>query len=100
MGVGERGRQREDHVKIVDRQQIGLARRQPIRRRRALTFWAMAVATRVVSDTAVAAILAALDMPAECGRAALRILLEEVRGLCRNVCGETRFLIPAAWAAA
>jgi hypothetical protein len=58
-------------VEIVDRQQIGLARRQPIRRRRALTFWAMAVATRVVSDTAVAAILAALDMPAECGRAAL-----------------------------
>src|SRR5499427_6827822 len=68
---GKRGRQREDHVEIVDRQQIGLARRQPIRRRRALTFWAMAVATRVVSDTAVAAILAALDMPAECGRAAL-----------------------------
>src|SRR5438105_3011827 len=31
----------------------------------------MAVAARVVSDAAVAAILAALDMPAECGRAAL-----------------------------
>src|SRR6516162_1022136 len=31
----------------------------------------MAVATRVVSDAAVAAILATLDMPAECGRAAL-----------------------------
>ena len=31
----------------------------------------MAVATRVVSDAAVAAILATLDMSAECSRAAL-----------------------------
>jgi hypothetical protein len=38
------GGQREDHVKIADRQQIGLARCQPILRRRALTLWAMAVA--------------------------------------------------------
>src|SRR5215472_1819573 len=59
---GDLGRQREDHVEIADRQQIGLARCQPIRRRRALTLWAMAVAARVVSDPAVAAILAALDM--------------------------------------
>ena len=72
--VGDRsdlGGQREDHVEIADRQQIGLAGRKPILRRRTLTFWAMAVATRVVSDAAVAAILAALDMPAERGRAAL-----------------------------
>ena len=39
------GRQREDHVEIADRQQIGLAGRKPILRRRALTLWAMAVAT-------------------------------------------------------
>jgi hypothetical protein len=65
------GRQREDHVEIADRQQVSLAGRQPIRRRRTLTLWAMAVATRVVGDAAVAAILAALDMPAERGRAAL-----------------------------
>jgi hypothetical protein len=32
-------------VEIADRQQIGLARRKPILRRRALTLWAMAVAT-------------------------------------------------------
>jgi hypothetical protein len=44
--VGDRsdlGRQREDYVKIADRQQIGLASRKPILRRRALTLWAMAV---------------------------------------------------------
>jgi hypothetical protein len=43
--VGDRsdlGRQRENHVEIADRQQIGLARRKPIRRRRALTFWTIA----------------------------------------------------------
>ena len=40
----DRGGQREDYVEIADRQQIGLARRQPILRRRALTLWAMAVA--------------------------------------------------------
>ena len=39
---GDLGRQREDDVEIADRQQIGLARRKPIRRR-ALTLWAMAM---------------------------------------------------------
>jgi hypothetical protein len=46
--VGDRsdlGRQREDDVEIADRQQIGLAGREPIRRCRALTLWAMSVAT-------------------------------------------------------
>jgi len=46
--IGDRrnlGGQGEDHVEIADRQQIGLAGRQPILRRRALTLWAMAVAT-------------------------------------------------------
>jgi len=52
-------------VEIADRQQIGLAGREPILRRRALTLWAMAIAARVVGDAAVAAIFAALDMPAE-----------------------------------
>ena len=62
---------REDDVEIADRQQIGLAGREPILRRRALALGAMAVAARVVGDAAVAAILAALDMPAERGRAAV-----------------------------
>ena len=68
---GDLGRQREDDVEIADRQQIGLAGREPVPRRRALTLWAMAVAARVVRDAAVAALLAALDMAAERGRAAL-----------------------------
>ena len=68
---GDLGRQREDDMEIADRQQIGLAGREPILRRRALTLWAMAIAARVVGDAAVAAIFAALDMPAERGRAAL-----------------------------
>ena len=61
----------EDHVEIADRQQIGLAGRKPIHRRRTVTLWAMTVATRVVGDATVAAILATLDMPAKRGRAAL-----------------------------
>jgi len=68
---GDLGRQREDDVEIVDRQQIGLAGREPILRSGALTLGAMAIAARVVGDAAVAAILAALDMAAERGRAAL-----------------------------
>jgi hypothetical protein len=68
---GDLGRQGEDDVEIADRQQIGLAGREPILRRRALALGAMAVAARVVGDAAVAAILAALDMPAERGRAAV-----------------------------
>jgi hypothetical protein len=69
--IGDRrdlGGQCEDHVEIADRQQIGFAGRKPILRRRALTLWAMAVATRVVGDAAVAAVLATLDMSAECSR--------------------------------
>jgi hypothetical protein len=49
-------------VEIADRQQIGLAGREPILRRRPLTLGAMAIAARVVRDAAVAAILAAFDM--------------------------------------
>ena len=56
------GGPREDHVEIANLQQIGLAGRTPILCRRTLTPWAMTVATRVVGDAAVAAILAALDM--------------------------------------
>src|SRR3954466_12187352 len=67
---GDLGRQREDDVEISDRQQIGLAGREPVPRRRALTLRAVAVATRVVGNPAMAAVLAALDMAAERGRAA------------------------------
>jgi len=57
----------ENDVEIADRQQIGLAGHEPIGRRRALTLWAMAVATGVISDTGVAAILAPFDMATERG---------------------------------
>jgi hypothetical protein len=69
--VGERqgadgGRQGEDDVIIGNRQQFGLAFGQPLPRRRALTLRAMAVAAGVVGDTFVRAVLAALDVSAEC----------------------------------
>ena len=67
---GDLGRQGEDQVEVADRQQIGLAGSEPILRRRALALRAMPVATRVVGDLTVAAILAALDMTAEGRRAA------------------------------
>src|SRR5438552_3346527 len=67
---GDLGRQGEDYMEIADRQQISLARGKPVPCGRALTLGTMAVATRVVGDPAVAAILAALDMAAESSRAA------------------------------
>jgi len=68
---GDLGRQREDQMEVADRQQIGLARGKPISRRRALALGAMPVATRVVGDPAMAAILTALDVAAEGSRAAV-----------------------------
>ena len=67
---GDLGRQGEDQVEVVDRQQVGLAGGEPVLRRRALALGTMAIAAGVVGDPAVAAILAALDMAAERGRAA------------------------------
>ena len=51
--------------------QIGLARRQPVLCRCALALRAVSVATRVVRDLAVGAVLAARDMAAERRRAAV-----------------------------
>src|ERR1700751_497091 len=65
------GWQREDHVEIADREQVGLAGGKPILRRPALTLWAMAIAARVVGDAVVAPTPATFDMSAECRRAAL-----------------------------
>src|SRR5215468_10838191 len=65
------GRQRKDQVEVADRQQIGLARGEPVFGCRALALGTMAVAARVVGNPAVAAILAALDMAAEGRRATL-----------------------------
>ena len=68
--VGDGRRQREHDMIVRHRQQIGLARGQPVLCRRALALRAMPVAARVVRDLAVRALLAARDMPAERRRAA------------------------------
>ena len=60
-------RQGEHHMEIGDRQQLGLARRQPLGGGRPLAFGAMPVATGVVGDARVGTVLAALDMTAERG---------------------------------
>ena len=57
--IGDRTRQREHNMEVRHRQQIGLARGQPVLCRRALALRAMPVAARVVRDLAVRALLAA-----------------------------------------
>ena len=59
--------QREHDVEIGNRQQFGLARSQPLRPRRALTFWTMAITTGVIGDPRHATVVASLDMTAERG---------------------------------
>jgi len=56
---------------VWHRQQIGLARRQPLLCRRALALRAVPVAARVVRDLAVCALLAARDMATESRRSAV-----------------------------
>ena len=68
--LGRRRRQGEDDVEIGDRQQLGFARRQPLRPRRALTLRTMPISARIVGDARQPAIVAALDMTAERRRAA------------------------------
>ena len=65
----DRGRQGEDDVVVGNRQQLGLAVGQPLSRRRGLTLRAMPVAAGIVGDPLVRAVLAALDVSAERGRA-------------------------------
>ena len=69
--VGDLGRQREDDVEIADRQQVGLALGEPGPRGGALALGAMPVATRIVSDPKVAAVVAAIDMAAKRRRPAV-----------------------------
>src|SRR5262249_1691361 len=55
--VAELGRQGINHMKILDRQQFGLALGEPPAGGGALTLWAVAVATTVVGDGRVSAAL-------------------------------------------
>ncbi len=68
----ERGRQREHHMEVRHRQQLGLARRQPRLGGRPLALRAVPVAAGVIGDARVGAVLAAFDMTAQrCGAADL-----------------------------
>ena len=68
--VGDGRRQREHHVIVRHRQQLGLALGEPFLRGCALAFRAMPIAAGVIGDLRVRALLAARDMPAERRRAA------------------------------
>ena len=68
--VGDRRRQREDHMVVGDGQQLGLAIGEPLLGCRALTLRAMPIAAGVISDVGVRALLAARHVPAESRRAA------------------------------
>lgn len=63
-------RQREHHVIVRHRQQVGFAVGKPVLRRGALALWAMPIAAGVVGDRRVGAVRATRDMAAERCRAA------------------------------
>ena len=63
--VGDGPRQREHHVIVRHRQELGLARREPFLRCGALALRAMPIAAGVVGDLRVRALLAARDMAAQ-----------------------------------
>jgi hypothetical protein len=53
-------------MEIRHRQQIGLAGSEPLIARRSLTLGTMPVATGVIGDAGMRAVLASLDMAAQC----------------------------------
>jgi hypothetical protein len=63
--VGDRPRQREDDVEIRHGQEVGLAVGQPLLGSGGLALRAVPVATGVVGDAQVRAVLAAFDMTAQ-----------------------------------
>jgi len=66
----ERVREREDDVKVRDREQLGPARREPAVAGNRLTRRAVAIATRVVRDPRRAAAITRVAVAAQHGRAA------------------------------
>jgi len=62
---GELVRQSEDNMDIGNRQEFTLPSHDPLVASAALTFWAMAIATTVVGDGAIATARALIAMPAE-----------------------------------
>ena len=69
--VGDGRRQREHHVVVLHRQQVGAARVEPALRGAGLALRAVPVAAGVVGDLVGAASAAVQDMPAQCRAAAL-----------------------------
>jgi len=68
--VGDLGGHREDHVEVADWQQVGFARGEPLACRCPLALRTVPIATAVIGDAAVTAVLAALDVATESGRPA------------------------------
>ena len=62
-------RQREDDMKVFDRQQLASALFEPRRAGCALALWAMAIAAGTIHDRAVAATVALVDVATERGGA-------------------------------
>src|SRR5277367_5698184 len=58
-------RQREDNVKVLDREQLGGASVEPRRAGCALALWAMAIAAGAIGDRAMAAAVALFDVATE-----------------------------------
>ena len=71
--VGDRGdlcRHGKDNMKIGDRQKFGLPVLDPLCPRQTLAFWAVSIAAAIVRVAFMAALIAALEVAAESGRAA------------------------------
>ncbi len=68
--VGDLSRQGKDDMEVGHRQELGLTRGEPVPGGCALAFGAVTVATGVIGDEAVAAVLASRDMAAQSRRAA------------------------------
>ena len=88
--VGDLSRNGEDDMEIADRQQVVLTCGQPLARRDSLALRAVPVPAAVIGDAAVAAILASLDVSAECrgaarldGRHHLQLGQADMPGMCR-----------------
>ena len=65
-------RQGEDHMEVLDRQQLSGALLEPPRSGAAMALGAMAIAARAVRDLSVAALIALVEVTAERRRAADR----------------------------
>jgi hypothetical protein len=68
--IGDGGRQREHHVKVADRQQLGRTLGEPGSGCRALALRAVPVAAGVVGDGGIGAVLAARDVATQRRRSA------------------------------